>query len=172
MDVTVARDKKTIDGLNALIAGGSLVGKIGWTASDIHVNPETGEISLVADDAIENEFGYLKSFGSEFVRIPARPFLRNTIRRESSTWLNTIEDESKKVLNNEIRFDAVLNTVTMDAIEDVRDTVRNRIAPPLSPVTLEKRNKYVRGAGIPTGTLPLYNTGHMMQTLTNEVISE
>ena len=172
MEVKHTRNKSVDEGLEALIAGGSLIGKIGWTASDINVDPETGETQLVAESAIENEFGYLKIIGNSAIHIPSRPFLRNTIRRESASWLNTIEDEAKKVLENKILFDKVLYVVTEEAIEAVRDTVRNRIAPPLAAVTLEKRNIYVRGVGIPTGTLPLYNTGHMMQTLTNEVIPE
>ncbi len=175
MDVTIARNKSVSDGLDALIAGGLIAGQIGWTESDIHIDPETGEISLVADDAILNEFGGTQNFpdGSgkeEFRHIPARPFLRNTIRRESSAWLNTMGEESKKVLDNKVPFDDVLLTVTSNAITDVRETVRNRITPPLAEITLKKRFYFTRGASKPTGTLPLYNTGHMMNTLTNEII--
>lgn len=173
MDVTVTRNKQTADGLDALIAGGTLTGKIGWTASDIHIDPETGEIQLVAKSALLNEFGYTKisPSGLTLIRVPARPFLRNTIRRQAYTWLNSMEAGAKKVLDGGVSFSTVLLKTTGEAIEDVRDTVRSRIEPPLAKLTLIKRNKYVRGAGIPTGTLPLYNTGHMMQTLTNEVTS-
>ena len=159
MEATITRNKSVADGLDALIAGGSLVGKIGWTGSDIHVDPDTGGIQLVAITALQNEFG---SF-----RIPSRPFLRNTIRESSTQWLEKMEDDSRRVLDNSFGFDTVLENVTQLAVSDVRTTVQNRVLPQLSPYTLFRRREHGR-----TGDIPLYDTGHMMQTLTNEVIAE
>lgn len=172
MEVKIIRNKSVSDGLDALIAGGGLVGKIGWTASDIHVDPLTKETQQVATTALLNEFGYVNREGRI---VPARPMFRNTIRREYTNWFYTIERGAEFVLNNQIPFNTVLESVTNEAIQDVRDTVRERIAPPLAPFTLKMRllRSIHRLTGpLASSTLPLYETGHMMQTLTNEVIPE
>ena len=172
MDVTVTGDKRTRAGLDALIAGGTLVGKIGWTAQDIHTDPETGATQPVAKTALLNEFGYASKLNGKTTVIPARPFLRNTISRESRNWLNDIMRGGELVHNNQINFNTVLEITTTTAINDVRTTVRARIAPPLAPYTLKQRltNSIRRGGPLTSGTLPLLDTGHMLNTLTNEVI--
>jgi hypothetical protein len=175
MEVTITINQSVGDSLDALIEGGSLVGKIGWTASDIHEDPISGRSEQVATTALKNEFGFITHWKGKDVHVPARPMFRNTIRRESDNWLNTIAVGAAFVLNNQISFEAVLDSVTKEAVQDVRDTVQQRLAPPLSPVTLQLRltRSIIRKSGkLSSGTLPLYDTGHMMQTLTNEVIPE
>src|SRR5271156_565 len=175
MKVTITRNKTVADGLDALIAGGILVGKIGWTASDIHDDPITKTTQQIATTALKNEFGFITHFKGKDIHVPARPFFRNTIRRESDNWINTIERGAEFVLNNQIKFTQVLDSVTKEAIQDVRDTVQNRLTPPLTPLTLKLRllRSILRPtAKLASGTLPLYETGKMMQTLTNEVIAE
>lgn len=175
MEVTISRNKSVADGLDALIAGGTLVGKIGWTASDIHVDPISKTTQQVAKTALLNEFGFITHWKGKELHVPARPMFRNTIRRESANWLHTIERGAQFVLNNQISFSQVLDSVTKEAIQDVRDTVQNRLTPPIAPLTLRLRllRSILRPTGrLASGTLPLYETGHMMQTLTNEVIPE
>lgn len=175
MEVTITRNQSVNDGLEALIAGGSLVGKIGWTASDIHTDPLDGSTQPVATTALLNEFGYFTVWNNKQVYVPPRPMFRNTIRREVSNWFYTIERGAQFVLNNEIKFDQVLRSVTEEAIQDVRDTVQNRLTPPLAPLTLALRltRSILRPTGrLASGTLPLYETGQMMKSLTNEVIPE
>jgi hypothetical protein len=175
MDVTVTKNQATNDGLDALIAGGSLVGKIGWTGADIHTNPETGATQQIATTALLNEFGYITTTPQgNAALVPARPFLRNTISRESRNWLNDIMRGGELVLDTKIAFSAVLEGVTATAVTNVRTTIRSRVAPPLAPLTLRKRleNSIRRaGGGISRGTTPLLDTGHMLNSLTNEVIS-
>ena len=169
MEVTIKRNESVADGLDALIAGGSLVGKIGWTDSDIHVD-EDGKTQLVAKTALLNEFGYTNSKG---FRVPARPFFRNTIRQESNNWLSDIERGAEFVLNNQLRFKDVLLTVTATAVRNVQATIRARVAPPLSPYTLRKRfeNRIKLGLSLSNSTVPLVDTGQMVGTLTNEVVT-
>lgn len=171
MDVTVSRNKNTLDGLDALIEGGSLIGKIGWTASDIHRDEETGKTQPVAKTALLNEFGYINDKG---YIVPARPFFRNTISRESTNWLYDIERGAQLVLNNQIRFKDVLRGVTATAVRDVQSTVKDRIAPPLAPYTLKKRfeSRIRLGLRLSNSTLPLIDTGQMMGSLSNEVTTE
>ena len=170
MKVTVVRNETTQDGLDALISGGKLVGKIGWTASDLHVDDE-GHTQPIAQTAVLNEFGYVNSKG--YV-VPARPFFRNTIRRESTNWLQDIERGAELVLDNTISFKTVLQTVTATAVKNVQQTVKSRISPPLAPYTLRKRNESrIRlGLRLSTGTLPLLDTGTMIGTLQNEVTNK
>ena len=171
MDVTVSRNKDTIAGLDALIEGGMLIGKIGWTAGDIHIDEQTGKTQPVAKTALLNEFGYVNTSG---YIVPARPMFRNTISRESNNWLNDIERGAELVLNNQISFKAVLQGVTATAVRNVQDTVKSRIAPPLSPYTLRKRleSRIRLGLRLSTGTLPLLDTEQMIGSLSNEVITE
>lgn len=171
MDVTVSRDKDTEQGLEALIAGGDLVGKIGWTAGDVHVDVDTGKTQPVATTALLNEFGYINSDGRI---VPARPMFRNTIARESSNWLNDIERGAGLVLNNSIKFEQVLETVTAEAANNVRETIKARIAPALAPYTLRKRlgARIKLGMRLSSGTIPLLDTGQMVGSLSNEVTRE
>ena len=175
MDVTVTRNQSVSDGLDALIAGGDLVGKIGWTGADIHTNPETGATQQVATTALLNEFGYRTTTPEgKTAIVPARPFLRNTISRESRNWLNDIMRGGELVLDNKITFNAVLEGVTATAVTNVRTTIRSRVAPPLAPYTLKKRleNSIRRGGPLTSHTIPLLDTGKMLDTLTNEVTTE
>lgn len=175
MEVTLTRNQSVSDNLDALIVGGSLVGKIGWTASDIHEDPLTGRTELVATTALKNEFGFMTHWNGKDVHVPARPMFRNTIRREVYNWFHTMERGAQFVLDGQIPFEKVLDSVTKEAIQDVRDTVQYRLTPPLSPLTLRlrlTRSIMRRSGGLASGTLPLYDTGHMMRTLTNEVIAE
>ena len=176
LTVTVTRNKSVSDGLDALIDGGSLLGKIGWTGADIHTDPDTGATQQIATTALLNEFGYTTTTdrGTPAI-VPARPFLRNTIRREARNWLNDIMRGGELVLNGVLPFKAVLEGVTSTAVANVRTTVRLRVAPPLAPYTLKKRleNSIKRGdGGVASGTTPLLDTGQMLNTLTNEVVSE
>lgn len=180
MEIKVVHIPSTSQGLDNLIDGGQYTGKIGWTANAIHenVNPRTGQITsqLVAQSALDNEFGKaIKGVNGAGTIIPPRPFLRNTIRRESQNWLDAMSAGAEAVLNNSISFEKVLDDVTKKAVNDVRDTVRSRVEPELSPYTVKQRRikraqSYTSIA--PTGDLPLYDTGHMMQTLENEVTTE
>ena len=174
MEVKVVHNSVVADGLEALIKSGEKVGKVGWTSEAVYEGMFSTK--TVAQVALENEFGTVKKdiSGGKMVRIPARPFLRNTIRRESHNWLHAMTEGAKAVLNNASSFEEVLDKTGKQAIDDIHNTVRNRVAPPLAPLTLELRavKRKSKEKLLPTGDLPLYDTGHMMQTLDNEVTTE
>ena len=168
MEIKVTRIDATYEGLDALIAGGKMQGKIGWPGDAIHMDPETGNVQPVAYTAIKNEFGYATTTprGNPAI-VPARPFLRNTVSRESTNWLNQMEDGAKKVLDNQYGFDKVLDAVGAQAVQDVIATVFSNPFEPIAELTVKNRIK--RGN---SHILPLYDTGHMLGTLTNEVESK
>lgn len=174
MDVTITRNKSVHDALDNLIADGDLIGKIGWTADAVHVNPRTGVKQPVATTAALNEDGYVNIYKGKIVAVPARPMFGITIRREAPNWIQTMTRGAQLTLDGVIDWNEALEAVTKEAVVDVRDTVRNRVPPPLSPITLRLRaeNSVLRGGPLSTGTTPLHDTGYMMDTLTNEVTTE
>lgn len=173
MEIRISRNEETSRGLEALINGAmNRIGKVGWPGDAIHIDPFDGSTQPVAESALENEFGH--------GRTPARPFMRNTIREEQSAWLEIMKAGAEDVLDNQASWDEVLDTVGKQSVNDIRDTVRFKVAPSLSKLTLALRKKaripgkapFRASAEIPISTLPLFDTGHMMQTLDNEVTTE
>jgi hypothetical protein len=161
--IKVVRNQQTYAGLQNLIQSARSTAKVGWPDSAQY---DTGE--KVADVALKQEFGGMSELKGKTRVIPPRPFLRNTISRENKNWLHAMEEGSKAVLNNSIKFEDVLGFVAAKAVEDVRDTVQAFVPPPLSEYTIKRRADKAKPGG-KVNDLPLYDTGRMMGTLTSEV---
>lgn len=85
----------------------------------------------VALAAAANEFGH----GST----PPRPFFRPTIMQQQTAWAGYAADGAKAVLGGKLSAFDVMDALGERAQEDVKETINQITAPPLSPITLELR---------------------------------
>lgn len=84
-----------------------------------------------AMSAAANEFGH----GST----PPRPFFRPTIMHEQTAWAGYAAEGAKAVLAGRLSAFDVMDALGERAQEDVKETINQITAPPLSPITLELR---------------------------------
>jgi hypothetical protein len=129
----------------------------------------------------------INEFGAPRARIPARPFFRNMIAAKRGEWPKAIAGLLKA---NDYDAAAALD-VTGHAIEgQLRESIAQTFAPPLSPVTLmlrkmksqdqslvvtgktvgEARRRVAAGestAGV--STKPLVESGHLLNSVDHEV---
>jgi hypothetical protein len=79
----------------------------------------------------------IQEFGSG--PIPPRPFFRPTIAAEQQTWAGHAAQGAKAVLAGKLTGFQVMDGLGELAQEDVKETINQITAPPLSPITLEIR---------------------------------
>lgn len=139
----------------------------------IFENATTTDGKLVAEYATYNEFGT--------EHIPARPFMRITMREHQRDWMNTF----RYMMNGQdpqdpIAVDKALRMVGDQAVGHIVETIKSEVPPPNAPSTKEKKRKVITGANnklmknasgevmthIP-GTL--IDTGAMIQAIAFEV---
>lgn len=87
--------------------------------------PDTGV--KVAKIARMQEFGTSK--------IPPRPFLRNTVAREGGEWQHALKKEINLYLADKQSLDAVTTRVGNRMVSDIKKTIKEGVAPPISEVT-------------------------------------
>ena len=86
--------------------------------------------------------------------IPPRPFFRTTIAEEQKKWAQVTAQGAKAVLKGTHTARDVMDGLGELAQEDVKETINQITAPPLSPITLELRAmKYKNPALKITGKL-------------------
>jgi hypothetical protein len=143
--------------------------------------PQTGED--VIDVAFQNEFGT--------ETIPARPFLRTTIRNNLPSYFDLIEADMGKVLDGTLPAASIWPRVGERMAGDVRMAIEEWTTPPNAPATqIEKGKKassavrasatqHIPGsknigatvdpAGVVMLNNPLVDTGHLGQTIRHVV---
>jgi hypothetical protein len=100
--------------------------KVGWFPGARY---ETG--TPVAYVAAIQEFGYGP--------IPPRPFFRTTVTAEQNNWKQYAAQGAKAVIKGSLTAFDVMDALGERAQEDVKETINQITAPPLSPITLELR---------------------------------
>jgi hypothetical protein len=71
--------------------------------------------------------------------IPPRPFFRPTVAAEKDNWSKYAAQGAKAVLDGKLSAIDVMDGLGERAQEDVKETINQITAPPLSPITLELR---------------------------------
>ncbi len=112
----------------------------------------------VAEVAYWQEYGTHNKEGGEI--IPPRPFFRNSIEEKKSAWLELVENEVKRGQSLDDAFFALGETATAD----ITETIKAGVNPPLSDITLERRQLL----GL-TSTTPLMQTMTLIKALGYEV---
>lgn len=144
-----------------------LEGKVGWFRDSKY--EDTGE--YVAAVAAQNEYGNPNK------HIPARPFMRPTIREQQNKWLALAAKLSAQVLEGKMYAHDAMETIAVQAESDVIRKIKSIYEPALAQRTIDARLARYSGKGRLNAnqarsiTKPLVDTGHMIATLTHEVSS-
>jgi len=85
----------------------------------------------------------VQEFGSTKLGIPPRPALRNGITDNISEWKTLIKQLSKSILNGADTAETAMEKMGLRISGQLRKSIANLKAPPLSPVTIALR-KYRR----------------------------
>lgn len=75
----------------------------------------------------------LQEFGTS--KIPPRPFLRNTVAREGGEWQRALKKEVNLYLAGKQSLDVVTTRVGNRMVSDIKKTIKEGVAPPISEVT-------------------------------------
>lgn len=125
---------------------------VGWLDSNEY--PSGEKVGYIAS---------IQEFGSSARGIPPRPFLRPTIKEQSSNWKSYLNQLARRVLKNDLTIHGLMDAIGGKAAGDVRKTMSHITEPPLSKQTLASRHRRGRGDE------PLKDTGVMIPTLTHVV---
>lgn len=130
----------------------------------------------VAFIAAQNELGNPNK------KIPARPFLRPTVVRDSNIWKKIGLDGSKKVLKNQLKIEDVLDAIGSKAASGIIRSIRKVYSPSLAESTILARIsrsstlKKIKGkiniSSLGNVTKPLIDTGLMLATVAYKVENE
>lgn len=101
----------------------------------------------------------IHEFGAPEVNIPARPFMRPTVRTKKQEWIKTIKDGVGQVVLGKMSAFDVLDVVGIQASADIQTTISNIYSPPNSPETIRRKGS----------SKPLVDTGLMLASVTNAV---
>lgn len=117
--------------------------------------------SFVIQKAVWNEFGTRggASGGGWGGPIPERPFFRNAMRGNRSSYVSTLRSQAAKILRGEVVLDIVMRKLGEKAKSDIQDEIQALKSPPNSPVTIALKGS----------SNPLIDTGDMRQAVTYEV---
>jgi hypothetical protein len=132
---------------------------VGWFPSSVYpVDPEgfLGKYQSGGDPVAS--IAFLQEFGSK--TIPARPFMRPTIAKQSKHWGVIV----KNLIKPDAQAEDIIELVGLRMQGDIRKTITEITTPPLSEFTLEQRLE--RGNN---SEKPLNDTGYMLATLTSMV---
>lgn len=113
--------------------------------------------------AAVNEFGGKSVHNGKIVTIPARPFMRDTVRLHSAEWGKAL---AGPLAQHPDGAKAAMYIVGQNMTADIKATIAAGNFTPLSEVTIAKK----RTAGKAQPETPLINTGSMLQAVSYEVV--
>jgi hypothetical protein len=102
--------------------------------------------------------------------IPARPFFRPTINEQRNAWRNSLARGYKAVIGGKLTVEHMLFQLGAQAAGQVRRTISKIQNPPLSEATIKGRQSRRKGKGV--STKPLVDTGYMVQSVSNDVVTK
>lgn len=142
------------------------VGRVGWFEGAKYDDDAGTQVAMVA---AQNEYG------NPSKNIPARPFMRPTIKAKENAWRKIALDGSREVLKNRVSITDVMEGIGQQAAGDIKATIRKIYEPPLSQRTIQARISRSSAIGrlnknqAVSLSKPLIDTGHMLNTLINTV---
>jgi hypothetical protein len=136
--------------------------EVGWFEGNKYP-PESGETEGPPVAYIAS----IQEYGDRSKRIPARPFMRPTIRKRQKYWFNLLLKLSRNCLVGGRSLFNAYEGLSLQAEADFRRAITKVYEPELSDKTIKKRLKRYKKKVI-TKTLmkPLVDTRRMLQTLT------
>ena len=144
--------------------GDRKVGKVGWFEDSKYPEKPHAPVAYVAT---------IQEYGYPAGNIPARPFMRPTIRDKQTQWRLIAEQGAKAILKGSAKPGDVLEAIGLRAAGDIRKTISLITAPPLKESTIRARlAKRANKKTVGSLTKPLIDTGLMYGTLTSKVEDE
>lgn len=144
--LNLAKIKATLDRVPEEFNG--LVAQVGLPSG---INYEDG--TKVAEVAA------IQEFGAPAAKVPARPFIRPTVKEQKEQWTNIIAKSIPKVIENKMTAFDVLDLVGRVAAADIQTKISSIYSPPLSPITIRRKGS----------AKPLIDTGLMLASVQNAV---
>lgn len=113
------------------------------------------------DSTLTNvQIGHTHEYGSISRRIPQRSFIGSTIdEKETSYWRELFGIGQGALPPTQVPIGVALNEFGDDVKQDIEDTIRSNVPPPLSPLTIEKKGH----------DLALIDTMQLMDSLDSDV---
>lgn len=146
---------------NLLKALKPMEARVGWFESAKY--PEGIQVAYVAA---------IQEFGDPGHNIPARPFMRPTIRKEQGNWALLVRYESGKLLSGEADLNYVLDRLGLQASGDIKVKITQITSPKLADATIaERKRKMADTKAEGNLTKPLVFTAYMLNSLTYQVTS-
>ena len=115
-------------------------------------HPKADAGQTLAEIAFWNEFGT--------VHIPARPFLRSTLKENRDVYKNEFKNILKAVLNRKVTGETAIGLLALRIATDIQNTITTLIDPPNSPVTIALKQGKQN---------PLIDSGIMRQSISWEL---
>lgn len=106
-------------------------------------------------------------FGAPSVGVPQRSFIRSTIDRQKSAILDEMDGVVDRVAQG-ADARAEVQGLGLQIVEEIRETIRSGIAPPLAESTAGRRTRPAPGAGAKEYAgkqTPLIDTGQLIQSV-------
>lgn len=110
----------------------------------------------VAQVAAWNEYGSTE--GEKGAFRPPRPFFRIAISKHKEEWRDALLNALRYYQDAKKAFDGVGKLIT----EQVQASIRDLVAPPLSPVTIKAKGH----------SKPLIETSHMLNSVDYEIVKK
>lgn len=130
--------------------------KVGWFDTAKY---EDG--TPVAYVATIQEFGYQEG------GIPARPFVRPTVRDKQAEWQQMLAKGAKQVVEGNLTVAQMLDAFGASAVGDIQQAIAAVTAPALKDSTIRARKSRRKSAGV--STKPLIDTGLMFESVSRKV---
>lgn len=109
------------------------------------------------------EVAVVQEFGAPEAHIPPRSFIRGGIDASGEVLGKTMESQGRLALAGKITEEVGLERIGMKAVACCQRHMAEGIPPPLSPVTIERREH--------GGTKPLVDTGQLKSSITYKVVA-
>ncbi|GBR56495.1 hypothetical protein [Gluconobacter sphaericus] len=141
--------------------------------AQMHLNAGFLEGATTTDGKPMAEIAAYNEFGTE--HIPARPFMRNTVAKNQAEWPRLLA-ASLKVCGGDMEkaIDMTANRI----VAQIQHEIETLQDPPLSQSTIDarlrndKRRGTLKTVNMATAAKPLIDTGHMLNSVGYEVVSD
>lgn len=132
-----------------------------------------GEPITIARLAAVHEFGASIQVGDRTITIPERSFIRAPWAAKRDEYLALLKKAAFAVLKRKISpadFPRYLAALGMKMVADMQGAIRAGIVPPLAASTLARRKQGPGAAAAGAGTVPLIDTGQLINSLSHQVV--
>ena len=105
--------------------------------------------------------------------IPARPFMKPTVKKNKAKWDEYIRKSIIALLQGKMSIDGVLKGLVEIGKGDLQAEIKSILSPPLKPATIKRRvNKFKNKVATKSLEKPLVDTAVMLNSITGDVVDK